>query len=182
MTAIQTAAKPEKAKLNLTSVTPPPPPPDAQKFDTTTPIDVSVIRFTQMHIAKWGPWMLARLAFLWPHFNSMNYIGILMQHMSSPGTLFIRSKFAVLLAVISRDTLDPRPVVDIIFCFKHHPDSQPEDKYVRMLFRHAEDWARSQGAMGLRVLHPERCDMTFSRTKEVLWGEEEKYLLKAITK
>lgn len=182
MSTPQAAPRPEKAKLNLTSVTPAVEPPEAPEIDTTTPIDVSIIPFTQRDFAKWGPWFFARLAFLWPHVTGANYLGMLMQHIASPGSLLIRSKHAVLLAVLTRESFDPRPIVDLVFCFKHRPDSQPEDKYARILFRQMEDWARDHGASGLRVLHPERCDLSFSRTKEVLWGDEQKYLLKTITK
>lgn len=177
-----TAAQTTKAKLNLSAVTPQPPPPEDTKFDTTTPIDVSIIPFTQKDIGKWGPWLLARMAFIWPSFTNMNFQGLLLSHANTNSTLFIRSKFAILLAVVTRDTFDPRPVVDLVFLFKHHPADDAEDKFVRILFRHMEDWARSKGAGEIRVLHPDRCDMTFSRTKETLWGEEQKILVKAITK
>ncbi len=179
MSNTQTAAKP-KAKPNLTSVTPagevaPPP-----ELDTATPIDVSVLPFNQLILPKWGPWMLARMQQHWPYLSGMNYLGALVPHMSSNGSLFIRAKRAVLLAVVTKETLDPRPFVDIVLCFKHRPDEQDEEKDVRLLFRRVEEWAKGMGAQDVRILHPERCDSTFSRLKDNLWADEAKYLRKGL--
>lgn len=169
-----------KPKINLTSVTPEPPPAETGEMDTKTPIDVSVIPFSQIHIAKWGPWLLARLQQHFSMFAPLNYIGILSHHMGSNHSLFIRSRYAILLAVISREPFEPRPYVDLVFCFKHVPEKPEQDKDARLLFRRMDEWARSHGALEIRILHPERCDLSFSRSKESLGAEEARYLAKAI--
>lgn len=178
MSAPQPQPAKAKQKVNLVSVTPSAPPPPGAEFDTTTPIDVSVIPFTQRELPKWGEWMLYRLAQHWPHLGPMNYAGMLMHHMADNGSLFIRSKKAILLAVVTRETFETRPIVDVVFCFKHHPDEQEEEKDVRLLFRRAESWGRSMGARYVRITKQERLDSTPSRTKDNLWADESKILMK----
>ncbi len=179
MTAPQAA---QKTKLNLTAVTPQPPPPENVPIDTKTPVDATVIPFTQLDTPKWGPWMMARLAFLWPHVNSMNYMSILMQIMGDKGSILIRSRRAIVLAVMTRESMEPRPVVDIIFCFKHDPNSQEQDKDVSLLFRRVEDWARGMGARGVRIMNPDNCDSARAKTRDILGAEDTRHMFKAITK
>lgn len=182
MTASNASAKADKGKINLTSVTPSPPPPDRAEMDTTTPIDATVVPFTQLDTPKWGPWLMARLAFVWPHVNAMNYMSVLMQIMGDKGSILIRSRRAILMAVCSREALEPRPVVDIVFCFKHDPNSKEQDKDVKILTRRVEDWARGMGARGVRVMNPDTCDSTPGETRDILGAQDTKYIFKALTK
>ncbi len=172
----------QKTAPNLTSVTPAGPPPEPPEIDTTTPIDVSVIPFSHRDMPKWGAWLLYRLSDIWPQFTAMSYVGLTSQHMGPPTSLFIRGRKAILLAVITRETFDARPIADIVFCFKHHPDNQDEEKDVRLLFRHVENWAKRLGAKYVRILNQERVDSTLSRTKDNLWADEGKILLKDLDK
>ncbi len=176
------ALKAEKVELNLASVTPQGPPIEMAEIDTTTPTDVTVIPFTEIHFAKWGPWVLGRLALIFPHLNNFNFRGILGQHIGVNTSLFLRTKKALILAVVTRETLEPRPYIDIVFCLKHFPEVQEDDKEVRLLFRRVEDWARGHGAIGIRMLHQDRCDMAFAKTKEGMRADEKKIVVKEIVK
>ncbi len=182
MNTVPATAQKPKLKPNLTSVTPAGPPVEAPEIDTTTPIDISVIPFTHRDQPKWSAWMIGRMGEFWPHIGVMNYAGIMNQHMGQNSSLFIRAKKAILLAVVTRETLDPRPIVDIIFCFKHIPDDEQQNKDVRLLYRRVEDWAKHHGARYVRIMHPERIDMTQSRIKDALWCEEDKMFLKDLDK
>lgn len=185
MTATQQVAKPTvKARPNLTSVTPSAPaaPPETEGMDTTTPMDTSVIAFTQRDFPKWGAWTLDRLQQFWPHLTGFNYMGILGQCMADRGTLFLRAKKALVMATVTREPMEPRPVCDIIFCFKHHPDDEQENKDVRLLFRRVEDWAKSQGVRYVRVLYPDRMDTTYSKTKDCLYADDVRVIVKDLDK
>lgn len=185
MTQLQAQTKPiNKPRPVLTSVTPMVAPPEVEPMDTTTPMDNSIRAFTRMDIPKWGPWVLARLQYFWPHLNTFNYVGLLGQFMSDRGTLLLRARKALIMAVITREPLEPRPVCDIVFCFKHTPDNEQENKDVRLLFRRVEDWARTQGVRYVRVLDADKMDTDYSRTKEILGesGDQVKYLRKDLDK
>ncbi len=167
-----------RPKPDLTTVTPAVPPPESEAMDTTTPMDISIRAFTMQDIPKWGAWALGRLALVWPHLTSFNYIGILGQCMADRGTLFLRAPRALIMAVVTREALSARPVCDIVFCFKHIIDDEQQNKDVRLLFRRVEDWARGQGVKQVRVLYPERLDTTYSRTKDALYGDDVKIIVK----
>ncbi len=176
MSAMQQQQIKTKPRPDLTSVTPMMPAPEPEAMDTTTPMDISVLPFTMKEIPKWGPWLLARLNFLWPHFTASNYIGLMGQHMADSGTLLIKARKALLMAVATREAMNPRPVIDVVFIFKHVPEDEEQNKDVRLLVRHMENWGRSMGARGTRVLYPAHVDLTLSRAREIFVAEDVKYL------
>lgn len=166
-----------KKKTDLTKVTVAPPAPDRSSVDSTTPIDISILPFTQMNLQKWGPWLHSRMEEFWPHLTSMNYHGFILQQINN-GSLFLYASRAIMLATVARETLEPRPIVDIEFGFKFEPEDEDQNKDIRLLIRRVEDWARGQGARYVRVKHPERIDMTLSRTEEALWADKVEIFMK----
>jgi hypothetical protein len=182
MTAAAAQVSKAKSKPNLSTVTPMGRPPAPAEFDTTTPVDMSVLPFTAMFLPKWTPWLLARMEEFWPHLTTFNLGSYLAPYMNGNGSIMLRAKKAIILAVQSREAFDPRPTVDIVLCFKFDPDDQEQDKDVRLLFRRVDDWAKGMGAKEIQVKHPERIDLTPSRLKEVLWGEEVKIWAKDLDK
>ena len=172
----------KKAKPDLTKATVAPPPVEPSAVDTTTPMDTSVLPFTMIYVPKWGPWLLSRLQEHWPHISEFHYKGILANLTNQNGNIFIRSKRAVLLATHSRETLEARPVVKVIFCFKFHPDDEDQNKDVRLLFRRVDEWAKSMGARYVRVETPAAVDLTPTRLKEILGGDEASYFVKDFDK
>lgn len=172
--------KSEKTPINLTSATVAPPPSEKPEYDTTTPVNDQVEALTLRDMNTWGPWLLCRLQEHFPQFTALNYTGFLSQHMSQNHYKIVRTKFAVMMAAYTRDTLDIRPVIDLVFLFKHHPDREEENKDVRRLLRELDVWARSHGATHIRILHPDRCDANFSKMTDMLYGQQVKYISKEI--
>lgn len=153
----------EKAP-NLTAVTVAPESVAAAQPDTTTPVDITIQPYTMRDTPKWGKWMQYRLSRegYWPHLTELNYTGFLAQHIGQNTSLFIRAKRAVMLAVLTRETFDPRPVIDIVFLFMHDPADKDQNKDVRVLVRAAEKWGEGHGARMIRMLDPNRIDATMS--------------------
>lgn len=153
------------------------------EYDTSTPVDQDVMPFSMIYMMKWRTWLMARMKEHWAHITEFNFNGIVAQHASQNGCMFIKAKRAILLATATRDALETRPVVKIIFCFKFHPENEDEDKDVRLLLRRVEEWANSQGAKEIRIENLEAFDMTRARLKnDFLKGESATYLVKGLDK
>ena len=183
MNAAAQAAMPTKKKgPDLSKVTPEGAYADPPEWDTTTPIDTSVDRFDNRMLPKRGAWLLSRMQPFWPGFNQMNYAGLLFMQMHDNGSLFIRSKRAIMLAVCSNETFEPRPTVDVVFLFKFHPNDEAQDKDALLLWRRAEEWAKGMGGRQLRVLHPDRVDVAMGRLKQWSDGDQPKALVKDLDK
>ncbi len=176
MSAAPQAGK--KAKPDLSTVTVAPPPPEPELIDTTTPVDTSVLPFTMIYMNKWGPWLLSRLQEHWDYISPLNFRGIVSGLTTQNGCIFIRAKRAILLAVASRDTLELRPVVKVVFCFKFHPEDDDETKDVRLLLRRVEEWAKTIGARYVRMENIAAIDLSPSRAKDALFGKDATYLVK----
>lgn len=165
-------------KLENVTIPAPSDTPESEQFDTTTPVDTTVVPFTMRDMAKWGPWLLYRLTEFWPHLHELNYAGRLSQLMGDNDVLFLRTRRAIILATVSRETLETRPNCQVSFIFKHHPASDEEDKDVRILLRQLDLWACSKGVRHIRIMNKVRCDLNWSRLKDALHGEDAKHLTK----
>jgi hypothetical protein len=183
MTALTVVAEKEKTpsgadKPNLESVTVSVPPPEPEAMDTTTPMDTSVLPFTHRDLPKWGPWTKYRMSQIWPHISNFSFVSQTAQIIADNSKLFIRSKYAILLASQGRETLDTRPVVDIVFCFMHHPERAEELADVKLLIKRVDEWSRRLGAKYIRAMHPERIDASFTTLKTYMLAKEDKLILK----
>lgn len=158
----------KRKTADLTTVTPAPPPPERAEVDTTTKIETPVERFTAVLLGKWTPWLLSRMRQHWPHLTEWNFPGVIAEHIRSNGSLLIRSHKAIMLAVLTREAIEPRPVVDIVFMFKFHPEDPEHDKFVRPLFRQAEEWGRSNGARHVRLVDVDHIDLTHTKAKDIM--------------
>lgn len=168
--------------VNLSTVTPPPPAIEMPEIDTTTPSASDIVRFTAIDLPKWGQWLAERLHIIYPQITPRNYMGFVTHHSSSNSSLFLRGKRSVILATRTLDGVNPRPVVDIRFCFKFHPDSEKENEEVRILVSRVESWAASQGAEGVRVLDENCFDVKPNKVKTLFTGEPRQVLYKALGK
>ena len=182
MNTAASVSKTLKTRPNLSTVVPYSPPPEGPEMDTTTPMDTSVMPFTQMLIPKWGPWLLSRLNQHWDFMGPMTWKNHLAQHMGPNDSLLIKAKRAILLVVYNRETFEPRPVANIVFCFKFDPKDASQDADVKLLFDRVEDWAMKLGIQYITVRHPERCDLPYAKVREFLGGEERKVLVKDLDK
>lgn len=137
--------------MNLTTVTPAPEMPPRPEFDTTTPINEQVTSFTMRDIPLWGEWLLYRLQMLYPHLGQLNYQGYLSQYIGNNWSIFIKTKYAIGMAVRVNDPFEQRPIVRNVFVFKHHPDQEEENKDVRLILSSYKNWGKSMGARRVEI-------------------------------
>lgn len=166
------AAQPTKP--NLASVMPMSAPPPEQDLQSRTPMDRTIVPFTAIDLVRWRPWLFSRLHAHWPTLNDFYFPGIVQQLMADNANLFVRTAHTIMLATCQKECimLDPRPVVDIIFGFKHHPDEVKEDEELVKLIDHISEWGKRRGARLVRAKYPQRIDGRWGNVRKLMLAEE----------
>lgn len=131
-----------------------------------------VERFTVVHLARWGAWLLSRLQRNWPHMTQWSYAGLLGNHTRSNESLLIKTQKAVMLAVLTQETFEQHPIVDIVFLYKFYPVDTEGNKWVRPLIREAKEWGRAKRASYIRLEQIDHTDLNATQTREIIGGGE----------
>lgn len=120
-----------------------PPAAEAHKFDTTTPVQVTVRRFTLNDLPRYADAMYPVLQDIFPHLHKNMYGGWLRSCMDDNATFFVCGNATVALAKMDHDPLDPRPVVKIVFCIGDPAEYEGMGKEILR-------WAKDIGAREAR--------------------------------
>lgn len=147
-----------------------PEPQEAPKFDTTTPAQPTKIRrFTLNDLPRYQENLYPHLKRIFPHLHERMYGGWLRSCIQDNSAFFVCAEATVALAQIIHDPLDPRPVVDIVFCLGDY-------KEYRGIVDEIMRWTKDIGAREARYVSDNhqsfvrstgRNDRTESRTMTV---------------
>lgn len=121
-----------------------PDPAPAKEFDTTTPVRVNIRRFTLNDLPRYQASLYPHLKEIFPHLHERMYGGWLQSTMQDNTAFLVCGDATVALAKMINDPLDPRPVVQIVFCL-----GDPKEfngMYAEML-----RWAKDIGAREARA-------------------------------
>ncbi len=128
-----------------TEAAPPPEPP--KEFDTKTPALTAIRRFTLNDVPRYADKLYPHLKERFPHLHERMYGGWLRSCIDDNATFFVCGEATVAMAKMSRDPLDPRPVVDIVFCLGNPAEFVP-------LYREILRWSKDLGAFETRDKSP----------------------------
>lgn len=121
-----------------------PPPAPPKEFDTTTPVKVDVRRFSLNDLPRYADKLYPVLKEIFPHLHQGMYGGWLRSCITDNASFFIVGKATVAMAKMINDPLDPRPVVQLVFCFGDLAEFK--GMYEEML-----RWAKDVGAREARL-------------------------------
>lgn len=126
------------------------------EFDTTTPAQPTKIRrFTLNDLPRYEASLYPHLKKIFPHLHERMYGGWLRGCIQDNTCFFVCGEATVALAQIIHDPLDPRPVVEIVFCL-----GNPHEH--RGIVNEIMRWTKDLGAREARYQSED--GKSFSRT------------------
>lgn len=130
--------------MNRQSLEPPPETAPSPEFDTTTPVNMSVRRFTLNDLPRYADKLYPHLKERFPHLHERMYGGWLRSCIDDNATFFVCGNATVAMAKMIHDPLDPRPMVEVVFCLG------AQEEFIGM-YKEMLRWAKDLGAPEVRA-------------------------------
>ena len=128
------------------SLEPPPAPEPKRVFDTTTPAETTVHRFTLNDLPRYADKLYPHLKERFPHLHERMYGSWLRSCITDNATFFVCGNATVAMAKMVHDPLDPRPMVDVVFCLGDESEFVP-------IYKEMLRWAKDLGAPEMRAFN-----------------------------